>query len=83
MEIVWLIIVGAIVGFLGRLLAGRDVNWIATILIGIIGTFLGFYIWSGLGGESTLVGYLIGVVVAALLVVLFSRMTARGSGTRV
>ena len=77
MEILWTILIGAIVGFLGRLIAGRHVNWVATVLAGIVGTILGFYVWAAIGGGSTIVGYLLGVVAAALLIVALTSVSRR------
>lgn len=77
MEILWMILIGAIVGFLGRLVAGRHVNWLATILAGIVGTFLGFYVWGALGGGNEIIGYIFGVVAAALLIVALTSVSRR------
>lgn len=79
MDLIILIVIGAIVGWLGRMVAGRDVNLLLTILIGIVGVYLGFYIWNSVGDGSKPIGYLIGVLVAAVLVVLVTRMAGRGS----
>lgn len=68
MEILWIILIGAIIGFLGRLVSGRDVNWVLTILVGIVGNFIGFYVYNALGGGNEILGYVFGVVAAALLV---------------
>jgi uncharacterized membrane protein YeaQ/YmgE (transglycosylase-associated protein family) len=79
MDLIVLIVIGAIMGLLGRLVAGRDVNLIVTVLIGIVGIFLGFFIWERVGDGSKPIGYAIGVLVAAALVVLTTRMsTGRG-----
>ena len=78
MEILWLILIGAIVGFLGRLIAGRHVNWVLTIILGIVGNFIGFYVWNALGGGGdVIVGYVFGVLAAALLVIAVTRVSAR------
>lgn len=77
MEILWIILIGAIVGFLGRLVAGRDVNWVATILVGIVGNLIGFYVWRAIGGGNDLIGYVFGVVAAALLIVGLTSVTRR------
>ena len=79
MDLIILIVIGAIVGWLGRLVAGRDVNLLLTILIGIVGVYLGFYIWNSVGDGSKPIGYLIGVLVSAGLVILVTRMAGRGS----
>jgi uncharacterized membrane protein YeaQ/YmgE (transglycosylase-associated protein family) len=72
-----LIVIGAIIGYLGRMVAGRDVNLILTILIGIVGVYLGFYIWNSVGDGSKPIGYVIGVFVSANLVTLVTRMSGR------
>ncbi len=77
MEILLMILIGAIVGFLGRLVAGRHVNWVATVLVGIVGTILGFYVWAAIGGGSTIIGYVLGVVIAALLIVALTSVSRR------
>ncbi len=73
MEWVWLIIVGAIVGALGRLFhPGRDpMGWIVTILIGIAslliaGAIVGTGFW----------GFVVGVIVAVVLVAIVGRFFA-------
>jgi uncharacterized membrane protein YeaQ/YmgE (transglycosylase-associated protein family) len=77
MDLIILIVIGAIVGWLGRLVAGRDVNLLLTILIGIVGVYLGFYIWDRIGDGSKPIGYVIGVLVSAGLVILVTRMSGR------
>jgi uncharacterized membrane protein YeaQ/YmgE (transglycosylase-associated protein family) len=71
MEIIWLIIIGAIVGALGRLLnPGSDpMGWILTIGIGIAALVI-----VGLIVESTLWSIILGIIVAAILVSLVQRM---------
>jgi uncharacterized membrane protein YeaQ/YmgE (transglycosylase-associated protein family) len=70
MQWVWLIIVGAIVGALGRfLLPGRDpMGWIATIVIGVVSLIVAGLIFSGFWQ------YVIGVIVAIALVWLYGRV---------
>ena len=75
-----LILIGAIVGFLGQLIAGRAVHWLISILIGIAGVYLGFYLWGAIAGDdSAIMGYIAGVVVAALLVILVGKLGGRGA----
>jgi uncharacterized membrane protein YeaQ/YmgE (transglycosylase-associated protein family) len=70
MHWVWLIIVGAIVGALGRLLhPGSDpMGWIVTILIGIASLVV-----AGLIFSSGLLQFIVGVIVAILLVAIVGR----------
>ena len=69
------IIVGAIVGALGRLVhPGNDpMGWLLTIAIGIIAMVIAAAISSGI------IAFIIGVIIAAVLVMLVGRMFgARG-----
>lgn len=78
MEILWLILVGAIVGFLGQVLAGRAVHWLLSILIGIAGTFLGFYVWGAIAdGDNVVMGYVMGVIVAAVIIAIVGSSARR------
>jgi uncharacterized membrane protein YeaQ/YmgE (transglycosylase-associated protein family) len=69
MHWIWFIIVGAVVGALGRLLhPGRDpMGWLLTIGIGIVSMIVAAAISSGW------VAFVIGVVVAIVLVALVAR----------
>ena len=77
MHWVWLIVVGAIVGALGRLLLpGRDpMGWIVTILIGIASLVV-----AGLIFSNGWLQFIVGVVVAIILVWLYGRFMASRSG---
>jgi len=70
MEWIWLIIVGAIVGALGRLInPGRDpMGWIVTILLGIASLVIAGLIFDGA------LQFIVGVIVAVVLVILYGRM---------
>ena len=74
MHWIWFIIVGAVVGALGRLFhRGRDpMGWLMTIGIGIVAMIIAAAISSGW------IAFVIGVIVAALLVALLSRLTGGG-----
>ncbi|HVL63722.1 MAG TPA: GlsB/YeaQ/YmgE family stress response membrane protein [Actinomycetota bacterium] len=77
MEILWFIVVGAIVGALARLLLpGRDpIGIIGTILLGIVGALIGGFIWQAVFDKQ--VGW-IGSIIAAMLVLwIYRRMTYR------
>ena len=77
MHWIWLIIVGAVVGALGRLFhPGVDpMGWILTILIGIASLVI-----AGIIFNSTALQFIVGVIVAVILVALVGRLFAnRGS----
>lgn len=81
MEWVWLIIVGAVVGALGRLFSpGRDpMGWILTILIGVASLVI-----AGLIFDSDVWTFIVGIVVAVILVALVGRaFRGRGAPARV
>jgi uncharacterized membrane protein YeaQ/YmgE (transglycosylase-associated protein family) len=69
MHWIWFIIVGAVVGLLGRLFhPGRDpMGWLLTILIGIVSLAVAAAISSGW------LAFVIGVIVAVILVALVGR----------
>jgi uncharacterized membrane protein YeaQ/YmgE (transglycosylase-associated protein family) len=72
MEIILTLIVGGVVGWLASLLAKTDgqMGLIANIVVGIIGSALGFWIAGqlGVGGGGTVVRWLIAIGGAVLLI---------------
>jgi uncharacterized membrane protein YeaQ/YmgE (transglycosylase-associated protein family) len=69
MHWIWFIIVGALVGVLGRLFhRGRDpMGWLLTIAIGVVSLIVAAAISSGW------LAFVIGVIVAVILVALVGR----------
>ena len=83
MTIIGTIIFGAVIGFLARLvLPGRqNLGLIMTVLIGIIGALIGYFL-AGLFGVAATGGidwirWIFSIVVAAVLVVAYERITGR------
>ena len=72
MHFIWFIIVGAVVGFLGRLFhPGRDpMGFLFTVAIGVVSMLIAAIISSGW------VAFVIGVVIAIVLVALVGRLTS-------
>ncbi|CUR55559.1 conserved membrane hypothetical protein [metagenome] len=89
MEIIIVIIVGALIGLLGKLVAPGDKDnipiWL-TILCGIGGVILGWYVYAAFGGDGSngvdWVRWIVAVIVAAILVVIASTVTGRNTGKR-
>ena len=88
--IITLIIIGAIAGFIARaLVPGKDPMGIgATILLGIVGSFIGGFLgWALFGKDmnegalqpSGIIGSIIGAVIALLI---YRAATRRGVGGR-
>ncbi|HEX8970776.1 GlsB/YeaQ/YmgE family stress response membrane protein [Oryzihumus sp.] len=83
MTIIGTIIFGAVIGFLARLvLPGRQrIGMIMTVLIGIVGALIGYWL-AGLFGVAATGGidwirWIFSIVVAAVLVVLYERIMGR------
>ena len=80
-EIIGTIIFGAVIGFLARLvLPGKqNVSAIVTVIIGIVGALLGYWLWGLVGGGDTggidWIRWFISIAVAAGLVVAYETIT--------
>jgi uncharacterized membrane protein YeaQ/YmgE (transglycosylase-associated protein family) len=90
MEIIGVIVAGIIIGLLGKFVAPGDKDniplWL-TILCGIGGVVLGWFLYTAFGGNGSpgidWVRWIIAIVVAAVLVVIASTVTGRNRRTRV
>lgn len=73
------VVAGLIVGFLARfLLPGRDpIGCLGTIVLGVIGIYLGDRLWRELFGPNRGVAWIGSVIVAMVLLGVFRRMTYR------
>ena len=84
MGIVWTILVGFVIGVIAKFLhPGKDnMGFIATILLGVLGSFLAGIIGQALGwyqaGEGA--GFIASVVVAILLLVVYGKIRGGQSG---
>ena len=89
--IVVTVILGAIIGVLARLvLPGRqDISTLMTVLLGIVGALIGSWLWTGVFNKGDTSGIdwialIMGVIVAAVLIVIYERVVAgRRTTTRV
>ena len=89
MEIIGVIVAGIIIGLLGKFVAPSSRDniplWL-TILCGIGGVILGWYLYTALGGNGSpgidWVRWLIAIAVAAVLVAIASTVTARSKAGR-
>jgi len=90
MEIVGVIIAGIIIGLLGKLVAPGDKDntplWL-TVLCGIGGVVIGWYVYTGLGGKANTNGvdwtrWILSIIIAAVLVMVASTMTGRNTSKR-
>jgi uncharacterized membrane protein YeaQ/YmgE (transglycosylase-associated protein family) len=89
-EIIGLLIGGVIIGLLGKLVAPGDKDnipiWL-TIICGIGGILLGYWIYSFFGGDGSRgvdwTRWIVAILVSAVLVVIASTATSRNTNTRV
>lgn len=86
--IIGAIVVGAIIGALARLvIPGRQsIGMVMTIVLGIIGAFLGSWITHQFGyansdGGFEIIPFLVGIVVAVLLIALYVGIMGRRDTT--
>ena len=90
MEVIGVIIAGIIIGLLGKFVAPGDRDnipiWL-TVICGIGGVLLGYYIAGAFGVEDTdgidWIRWLISIAVAAVLVMVAATLTARRGSRRV
>lgn len=88
-DILWLIIGGVVIGLLGKLVAPGDKDniplWL-TVLCGIGGIILGYYIYAAFGGNGSngvdWVRWIVAIITSAVLVVIASTVTGRNTGSR-
>jgi uncharacterized membrane protein YeaQ/YmgE (transglycosylase-associated protein family) len=83
MEIIGTILFGAVIGVLARIvLPGKQpYGFIVTILLGIAGALIGYWLWGVLGGGNTFgidwIRWVISVAAAAILSIGYSAITRR------
>jgi uncharacterized membrane protein YeaQ/YmgE (transglycosylase-associated protein family) len=82
--VIGIIIFGAVIGFLARLvLPGKqDISVLVTIILGILGALAGYYIWGAISDKGDTSGidwirWIISIIVAAVLVVIYGMVTGR------
>ena len=89
MEIIGVIIAGIIIGLLGKFVAPGDKDnipiWL-TVLCGIAGVLIGYYLAAALGVDATdgidWIRWIISIIVAAVLVIAASTITGRSNRGR-
>jgi len=90
MEILGVLVAGVIIGLLGKFVAPGDRDniplWL-TVICGIGGVLIGYYLAAALGVEATSgidwIRWIISIIVAAVLVVIAASVTGRRKTRRV
>jgi uncharacterized membrane protein YeaQ/YmgE (transglycosylase-associated protein family) len=88
-EIIGVLVAGVIIGLLGKLVAPGDRDniplWL-TVLCGIGGVLIGYYVAAALGVEATdgidWIRWIVSIAVAAVLVVIAATVTGRRTSRR-
>jgi uncharacterized membrane protein YeaQ/YmgE (transglycosylase-associated protein family) len=87
--IIGAIVVGLIIGALARLVmpGKQNIGVIVTVLIGIVGSFLGTWIsyklgYSNQNGGFKVIPFLVGVLVAVILIAAYLGITGRRNSAR-
>jgi len=89
-EIIILIIVGAIIGLLGKFVAPGDKDniplWL-TVVCGVGGILLGGFVYGAFGGDGSggvdWVKWIVAILTAAVLVVIASTVTGRNTSKKI
>ena len=85
MGIVWTILIGFVIGVIAKLLhpGKENMGFVATVMLGIGGSFLAGILGQALGwyqaGEGA--GFLASVLVAMVLLVIYGRLRAGGAAS--
>lgn len=89
MEIIGVLVAGVIIGVLGKLVAPGDkdnIPWWLTILCGIGGVVIGWYVYAAFGGEGTdgvdWVRWAVAIALAAVLVMIASTVTGNNKKSK-
>ena len=84
LEILGLIIFGAVIGMLARLvLPGKqNISALVTVILGILGALAGYFIWGAISDKGDTGGvdwirWIISIIVAAVLVTAYSSIAGK------
>ena len=89
MEVIGVLVAGVIIGLLGKLIAPGDKDntpiWL-TILCGIAGVLVGWFIYTAFGGNGSAgvdwTRWIVAIIVSAVFVVIASTITGRNNSRR-
>jgi uncharacterized membrane protein YeaQ/YmgE (transglycosylase-associated protein family) len=80
-SIIWVLVIGLVIGAIAKLLMpGKDPGGcIVTILLGVAGAFVGTWIGRMFMGENYIAGWIMSVVGAMILLLLYRLIVRRGA----
>lgn len=69
MSIIGWLIIGALAGWIASMIMGRNdqMGWLANILVGIVGAFVGGFVWSLITGADFMAAFSIGTLLVAII----------------
>jgi len=86
MNLIWTLIIGLLVGAVAKFfMPGKDPGgWIITILIGIAGSFVATFLGRAIGlyTEGSAAGFIMSVIGAMLLLLIYRLLTRASSATQ-
>lgn len=73
LHLIWVLIVGAVIGVIGQLIVGRDMpfGWVGNIIAGLVGAWIGGSLlgsWGPVVGGMAVLPSIIGAVVLVFIV---------------
>lgn len=79
MELLWLVLIGLIAGWLASALVGGGFGIVGDIVVGIVGAFIGGYVFDALdiSAGGGLLGRIIVATVGAIVLLLLLRLVRR------
>ncbi|MDI4658538.1 GlsB/YeaQ/YmgE family stress response membrane protein [Xanthobacter autotrophicus] len=78
MSILWMIIVGAIAGFLaGQLFQGYGFGLIGNIAVGIVGALIGGFLFGGVFVVGGMIGQIISATIGAIILLFIISLVKR------
>lgn len=74
------LVIGIVAGFLaGKIMKGKGFGLLGDLIVGVIGSFIGYWIFGLLGVASGgIIGALIAALIGALLLLYIARLVKRG-----
>ncbi len=82
-EILGTIVFGAVIGVLARMvLPGKqNINLIVTVILGVLGALIGYWLWGLIGNGDTVgidwIRWFISIAAAAILVAIYGSITGK------
>ncbi|RVW01057.1 GlsB/YeaQ/YmgE family stress response membrane protein [Rhodococcus xishaensis] len=83
-EVIGLIIFGAVIGVLARLvIPGKQaIGWVITVIIGIAGALIGYWVWGMISDTGDTPGidwwrWIISIAAAVVLTLVYTSLTSR------